>query len=186
MAAPTLFYATSSASRSPNRSTAATRIWPIPNGMAISHGERAVPPSPRASRIRPLVRYQSPTENMGRGRSRQEENTPRLNTTCQRPGNIHTACGESRAITTVSISPATMAGRNSSPADRSIVGASVEWARRAREIVSTLIMINDKAAVLTQRARYAAKWCVGSFTHASCAAEAMTANAPVPASVTGP
>ena len=57
---------------------------------------------------------------------RHEENTPRLNITCQSPGSIHTSAAESRAITTVSSSPAMMDGRNSPPAERSIGSASVQ------------------------------------------------------------
>ena len=47
-----------------------------------------------------------PRRSLGRGRKRHDENTPRLNTICQRPGSIHCAEGTKRTRTMVRKKPA--------------------------------------------------------------------------------
>ena len=94
-----------------NHSTAPTSSCPTPNGTPIAHGDSACGPGPTARHTNPQLRYHIPAMNIGRGRKRHEANTPRLKMTCHSPGNIHTLSSALRSSTTVSSSPATIAGR---------------------------------------------------------------------------
>ena len=71
----------------------ATINWPMPNGIAIAHGDQNGPPALSASTINPDARYQAPAANSAFGNSRHDANMPRLNRICHRPGSIHRLSG---------------------------------------------------------------------------------------------
>src|SRR5216683_1686488 len=117
----------------------------------------------------PVNRYQTPAATMGRGRKRQDENTPRLKMTCHRPGNIQIAAGVKRTSTRVMSVPTPTDGRNCSTAIRIISSAMPEWMRRVRACISVPIKAADSTAVEIQIARYAEMFLVGLGSQNACA-----------------
>src|SRR5215468_4495115 len=128
--------------------------------MPMAQGENARP-SPKDMQNKPVRRYQAPAATIGRGRKRQEENTPKLKTICHRPGIIHCACGAKRTRTTVTKAPAMAEGRNCSTAMRIISSAKPEWMRRDRVCICTAIRPADARAVQIHMLRYVPTWFTG-------------------------
>ena len=96
---------------------------PITKGRPIVHGDSAWLSLASIRIAKPATKYQAPANATVRGSERTEANTPRLTSTCHRPGSIHRVSGANFQSTTASKAPATPPAETARRPDRS-------WHRR--------------------------------------------------------